>query len=157
MNPTQKRRQNISTPRGECALICLRRNKKQPKPNTFLNVQFGLKLVYPLRFCRFRKRSLGKASSSFRPPRANCEFSPIRRVQKNTREGCFGVPAEARTQTRRRRRPLCYPITLRVRIYFARKTAFCALFQKALIFYYFLLPFCKRLCYNIFKLSKKVF
>ena len=30
------------------------------------------------------------------------------------------------------------------------------LFEKALIFYYFLLPFCKRLWYNIFKLSKKV-
>ena len=27
-------------------------------------------------------------------------------------------------------------------------------FSKALIFYYFLLPFCKRLCYNIFKLKK---
>ena len=30
-------------------------------------------------------------------------------------------------------------------------------FSKALIFYYFLLPFCKRLWYNIFKLTKKFF
>ena len=30
-------------------------------------------------------------------------------------------------------------------------------FQKAYIFYYFSLPFCKRLWYNIFKFPKKFF
>ena len=39
----------------------------------------------------------------------------------------FGVPAGVRTQTRRRRRPLCYPITLRVRL--------------TLLFYYVFVPF----------------
>ena len=44
-------------------------------------------LVYPLGFCRFRKRTLGKASG-FRP-RTNRGFSPFHRKQKNTRKGVF--------------------------------------------------------------------
>ena len=40
--------------------------------------------MYPLGFCRFRERNLGKASSGFRPPRANRGFSPYPRDTKNT-------------------------------------------------------------------------
>ena len=79
--------------------------------------------------------------------RANRGFSPFQRDTKNT--PVWGV--------------LVYPLGLEprldsvggcnvIQLHYGYVSLSSNYFQKALIFYYFLLSFCKRLCYNIFKL-----
>ncbi len=73
------KRQDKSPSREPWVLTCLTGYKKRP--------QRGV-LVYPLGDCRFRMRSLGKASG-YPPPRANRGFSPVQRDTKNARKGAF--------------------------------------------------------------------
>ena len=49
--------------------------------------------------------------------------------------------------TKNRRRPVLYPAELRIHF-------FAVFLKNAIIFYYFLLSFCKRLCYTISKFRK---
>ena len=66
----------------------------------------------------------------------------------------FGVPDWIRTNDTQRRRLVLYPTELRIR--FLRKNKISLVFVlKTYIFYYFLLSFCKRLWYTIFKFLKK--
>ena len=90
-------------------------------------------LVYPLGFCRFRKRSFGKASSLVYPPcfhrpcglRSSREPTAIRRFKRPNIPktaipfgvAVFGVPDWIRTNGTKRRRLVLYPAELMVHIF----------------------------------------
>ncbi len=105
-------------------------------------------LVYPLAFCRFR----------FADPRqgfalcahANRGFSPIQRLHKKT-------PSKGRFFwcTRWGSNPDSTASEAVMLSSYTTDTK--SFFQKAIIFYYFSLSICKRLCHNILKLMEKIF
>ena len=68
-----------------------------------------------------------------------------------------GVPDWIRTNDTQRRRLVLYPTELRIRRCSALIFRSLVVSKKRTFILYFLLAFCKRLCYNIVKLLKKFF